>query len=61
MSKGEKKCKTKLVSIFGSIIQIENEINDRRRKIICFTYMLPSMLKGGIVEIIDFILSLMAT
>jgi hypothetical protein len=61
MSKGEKNSKTNLVSVFGSILQPENEISDRGRKSICFTDMFPSMPKGEIVGIIDCVLSLMET
>jgi hypothetical protein len=61
MSKGEKNSKTNLVSVFGSILQLENEISDRGRKSIFFIDMLPSMPKGEIVGIIYCVLSLMAT
>jgi hypothetical protein len=65
ISKGEKNNKTNLVLIFGiskiAILQPKNEINDRGRKSICFKDMFPSMPKGDIVGIIDYVLSLMET
>jgi hypothetical protein len=64
-SKLEKNNKTNLVLVFGisksSILQLENVINDRGRKSICFTDMFPSMPNGEIVGIIDCVFSLMAT
>jgi hypothetical protein len=61
MSKGEKNRKTNLVSLKVQFSNLKMRSSDRGRKSNFFTDMFPSMPKGEIVGIIDYVFSLMET